>query len=275
MNDRKFQVLMAVSGVALIFSIVLATRGSASPEVERITFGSKESAVETAFSNEYVPEITTVTTKKVKITTIRTTAVKQAKTTTVSKAKELPTEPEEVYLDINTASLEEFQKLNGIGPVIAGNIIQYREEHGRFNNIDELKLVSGIGDAVFEEIRENVYVIDPVWPVEEEEQTEEYIENIPESSVEIITEPPEISDESATEEPAESQTEFPIDVNSAEFDELMKIPGMDETAAVEILDVREKIGRFESEYELLIVKSLSRERIVKMLEYITFGESEE
>ena len=55
----------------------------------------------------------------------------------------------------------------------------------------------------------------------------------------------------------------------------MKIPGMDETAAVEILDVREKIGRFESEYELLIVKSLSRERIVKMLEYITFGESEE
>ena len=51
-------------------------------------------------------------------------------------------------LDINTASAEEFVKVKGIGAKKAERIIAYRTEHGKFNSIDELKNVKGIGAKI-------------------------------------------------------------------------------------------------------------------------------
>ncbi|HIP46399.1 MAG TPA: helix-hairpin-helix domain-containing protein [Campylobacterales bacterium] len=51
-------------------------------------------------------------------------------------------------LDINTASAEEFVKVKGIGEKKAERIISYRNEHGNFNSIDELKNVKGIGEKI-------------------------------------------------------------------------------------------------------------------------------
>ncbi len=56
-------------------------------------------------------------------------------------------------ININTASQVELESLSGIGPVIAGAIIQYRQEHGAFNKISEIINVSGIGPVVFEKIK--------------------------------------------------------------------------------------------------------------------------
>jgi len=51
-------------------------------------------------------------------------------------------------LDINTASAEEFVKVKGIGEKKAERIIAYRDEHGKFSSIDELKNVKGIGEKI-------------------------------------------------------------------------------------------------------------------------------
>ncbi len=51
-------------------------------------------------------------------------------------------------LDINTASAEEFVKVKGIGAKKAERIISYRKEHGKFNSVEELKNVKGIGDKI-------------------------------------------------------------------------------------------------------------------------------
>ncbi len=51
-------------------------------------------------------------------------------------------------LDINTASAEEFVKVKGIGAKKAERIISYREEHGKFNSVEELKNVKGIGEKI-------------------------------------------------------------------------------------------------------------------------------
>ncbi len=51
-------------------------------------------------------------------------------------------------LDINTASAEEFVKVKGIGAKKAERIISYREEHGKFNSIEELKNVKDIGEKI-------------------------------------------------------------------------------------------------------------------------------
>ena len=61
-------------------------------------------------------------------------------------------------VSINTASLSELQTLTGIGETKANAIIKYREEHGPFSKIEDLMNVSGIGDATFAKIKDNITI---------------------------------------------------------------------------------------------------------------------
>ena len=56
-------------------------------------------------------------------------------------------------LDINRATIAQLDTLPGIGPVTAQRIIDYRTKVGRINVVDELKKISGLGGAKFEEIK--------------------------------------------------------------------------------------------------------------------------
>lgn len=59
-------------------------------------------------------------------------------------------------ININTASVEELMMLPGIGETRAKAIVLYREEHGSFSSIEEIKDVSGIGESVFASLKENI-----------------------------------------------------------------------------------------------------------------------
>lgn len=60
-------------------------------------------------------------------------------------------------ININTASEDELvENLNGVGPVMAKRIISYRETHGGFLSVEELKNIKGIGEKVFEKLKDNV-----------------------------------------------------------------------------------------------------------------------
>ena len=61
-------------------------------------------------------------------------------------------------VDINTATVEELRTLNGIGESKAKSIIDYREKNGGFKSIEEIKNVDGIGDKMFEKIKESIIV---------------------------------------------------------------------------------------------------------------------
>lgn len=61
-------------------------------------------------------------------------------------------------ININTASKELLMTINGIGAGRADNIIQYRSEHGKFDAIEDIKNVSGIGDSIFENIKDYITV---------------------------------------------------------------------------------------------------------------------
>ena len=61
-------------------------------------------------------------------------------------------------ISLNTATLDELMMLPGIGEAKAEAIIKYREEVGAFQNIEELKEVNGIGDAIFDQIKENITI---------------------------------------------------------------------------------------------------------------------
>ena len=61
-------------------------------------------------------------------------------------------------ININTATLQELEALNGIGPVKAQAIIDHRKANGPFKSVDQLKDVKGIGDATFDKIKADVSV---------------------------------------------------------------------------------------------------------------------
>ena len=66
--------------------------------------------------------------------------------------------PIKSLVSLNTASKEELMTLYGIGASIAERIILYRQENGNFQTIEELKNVKGIGDKVFEKIKNSITV---------------------------------------------------------------------------------------------------------------------
>lgn len=61
-------------------------------------------------------------------------------------------------VNINTATKEELMKLSNIGESKAEKIIDYRTANGNFNSIEDIKKVSGIGDKLYDSIKENITV---------------------------------------------------------------------------------------------------------------------
>ena len=57
-------------------------------------------------------------------------------------------------ININKAKEDELLTLPGIGIELASRIISYREQNGKFSNIEEIKKVSGIGDSKYEKIKD-------------------------------------------------------------------------------------------------------------------------
>lgn len=68
--------------------------------------------------------------------------------------------PEELLrkqnISINDGSEADLQKVSGIGPKMAKKIVDYRQEHGPFKTLEELRHVKGIGPALYKKIVEKV-----------------------------------------------------------------------------------------------------------------------
>lgn len=61
-------------------------------------------------------------------------------------------------VDLNAATQSQLDTLPGVGPVLAGRIVAWRTEHGRFSSVDQLGEVTGIGDALLAKLRPLVRV---------------------------------------------------------------------------------------------------------------------
>lgn len=203
-----------------------------------IIFSEKPTAPTTQ-PTKIITEITT--SKAIKITTSARKEKTKITTTAVT---------EEIYIDINSADANELTKLKGIGEVLADEIISYRINNGGFRNIEEIMNVNGIGEKIFADIRGHIFVIDPVY--DEEVQENEDIPDIEEETDHVPT----------LEELA------PIDINTADIDTLILLPHVDEDIANKIIDFREHT-KFQNVYELLLIHGLSQNDVRDIVPYVT------
>jgi comEA protein len=66
--------------------------------------------------------------------------------------------PGDQKVNINTASVDELQKLPRIGSAIAQRIVDYRKENGNFKRVEDLMKVRGIGEKVFNQLKDLITV---------------------------------------------------------------------------------------------------------------------
>ena len=66
--------------------------------------------------------------------------------------------PSSDLLDLNTATVQQLEKLPGVGPVRAASIVEYRVQNGPFQSVAELAAVEGIGMGVLAQVQEYLFV---------------------------------------------------------------------------------------------------------------------
>ncbi|MCM1007015.1 MAG: helix-hairpin-helix domain-containing protein [Ruminococcus flavefaciens] len=197
-----------------------------------------------------------------------TTVVSETQTvsaTTVS-VESTAAENDKIYININTAGADELVKLKGIGPVLSEAIIDYRLKNGNFNNIEEIMLVSGIGEGIFENIKNYIYVENPdytAYPAPESE---------PESDIYIDPEPePETEEEVTDSYQVSLEDVAPININTADTEELKLLPYVTDEIAERIIWLREAIGGYSHVYELLYIEELEQSEVAEIVDYVTVG----
>lgn len=255
MKQRKVFVVSIFA--FLVFCISLIWKVYEDEKEVKIIYTIKSDPTEATFSkvSETVGAETTVS-------TVKTTALYTIMTTTTTISIPL-------YIDLNTADAETLCLLDGIGEKLSEEIIRYREENGKFNNIEEIMNVHGIGEKIFDNVRDFIYVIDPVYPVDEPERENE--------DIKVEEPPPEIEPEPDPETEPELTLDdvIPIELNSADIELLMLLPYVDESIAEKIIELREGINGFSHPYELLYVEELTREQVAEIIEYVYIEKVEE
>lgn len=129
-------------------------------------------------------------------------------------------------VDLNTADKAELLQVPGVGPTLADAILTHRRDSGRFESVDDLDRVRGVGGKTLDHLRPWVTVSDPAEPAARPVET---LERKPPP-------PPAAPSGSGKLRPGDP----PIDVNTAPVSELMRLPGVGQVLAERIADFRSR-----------------------------------
>ncbi len=182
-SHNQKRALGLLAAIVLVLSVFIVIRGntqsSAAPEIVPVTIAEPEIFVDvTGAVNK--PGVYTLSGKSRVIDAIKAAgdSAPGADLSTINLARVL-NDGEQIYVDslvmnssgqrvskktpsgpinINRATARQLDALDGIGPVIAARIVEYRKINGSFLSVDDLQKVSGIGAAKFAQIKSKVRI---------------------------------------------------------------------------------------------------------------------
>ncbi len=207
--------LIILSAIAIMMGLgFLRSVHENSNNTEIFTITKVETEFDNSTSIQTTEKYIASNSKSISSTTAKTKKKSNSKTTEASEDNTV------IRVNINTADHDTLVKLNKIGDSLADEIIAYRNEHGNFKNIEEILNVPGIGDKIFNSIKDNIYVENPVY---------------------------------------DSKEDLPlyININTATHEELVKLYRIGDSLADEIITYRETNGPFNNIEEIMNVPGIS------------------
>lgn len=162
-------------------------------------------------------------------------------------------------VNINTATEEELMTLSGINRQTAVNIVTYRRQIGAFRRVEDLALVSGIGATRLEDLRCEICVVD---------RLRSHSGSTTSSGVDIDN---EVSSGNGSCRSAGSK--FKVDVNTANIFQLMKVRGITQAVAENIVTYRRVKGPFTSLDDLVRVKGVRPQLLSLLRPYLVLRDS--
>jgi competence protein ComEA len=160
-----------------------------------------------------------------------------------SPARDEPPPLVEGKIDLNVASQEELVWLPGIGPALAGRIVEYRKANGPFRRVEDLAHVRGIGEATLSEIRKHIRI---------------ELTSLPESLPSPSPGP-------------RAESSLKININTATAEELTKLPRIGATIARRIVEHRTANGPFRKIEDLAQVRGIGPKTLSDLKDLITLG----
>jgi comEA protein len=161
-------------------------------------------------------------------------------------------------LDLNQATLQELDRLPGIGPQKAQLIIEYREAHGGFKAVEELLNVSGIGEKTYSALRQYVRIGGP--------GVSEALPQRPEPPVPSRSAPgqPGAANAGGQVKPeavlTPASTLKTVNINTASLEELKSLEQIGEVLARRIIEYRQLHGPFRSPEDIMKVDGIGAAR---------------
>ena len=168
-------------------------------------------------------------------------------------------------ININTATASQLTSLSGIGEKRAAAIVEYRELNGDFTSIEGLMNVSGIGEKIFEGIRDEITVGDIA--VATTETSGAVLHTAEASSQEISA--ASAAGTSTSDQPRDNSRL--ININTATAGQLTELSGIGDVKAAAIVEYRARHGNFSSVDELLNVSGIGEKTLDNIRAYITVG----
>lgn len=168
-------------------------------------------------------------------------------------------------MDINAATEEQLMTLPGVDRRLAQNVVEYRGRiGGKFQKIDDLALVSGMGATRLDKIRSEICV-----------RRLQSARTAPTASLNgsLSSRTPSIDSVSTTNGPTGDVSAMmpriaPLNVNTATVFELQQLPGLNQELAAKIVEYRQKKGGYKTVEHVRKVKGISSRRLLQLRPFL-------
>jgi competence protein ComEA len=172
-----------------------------------------------------------------------------------------PTEAVAARVDLNRAERTDFEQIPGVGPKLAQAIVDHRGEKGRFQSVEQLRGVKGVGPATFDKVRPFLRV-DPAPAQSPSDLDPPILER---------KKPAEAEKRPAPSRPANSRKlqpgDPPINVNTASFEQLLQLPDVGPATAQAIIAARTQ-KPFVTFNDLDRVKGIGPKKLEKLRPFV-------